>query len=290
MTQTSSQPDELLKSCRDSIAILKKYVPWFEANKGIDHGQTYEELIDKNGRKCGIYYIGDNLDKTFSDFLGAIEDSPFYDFHYTITTNRLLSQYPHVRNAIPAANLQESCALLTHLIRGEHFCDGFHQEAVEDGSFLRVINRIIELVENGDVPFVPSEPDSALETESVCSSVSIDYREGEKSKFTLISRTYIAGSKYTGIEPEEYDKRFFSGFLNLISEPENPYDSNAVRIEDMNKVKLGYLPRTINEIPSRLLTNGYTLYAEAEDKICDKNGCVYYISVLMDSADDDLIV
>ena len=55
MTQTSSLSDELLKSCRDSIDILKKYVPWFEANKGIDHGQTYEELIDKNGRKCGIY-------------------------------------------------------------------------------------------------------------------------------------------------------------------------------------------------------------------------------------------
>ena len=290
MTQTSSQSDELLNACRDSIAILKKYVPWFEANKGIDHGQTYEELIDKNGRKCGICYIGDNLDKIFSEFLGAVEDSPFYDIHYNITIKRLFSQYPHIINAASAATLQESCALLTYLIRGDHFCDGFHQEAVEDGRFLMVIKRIIELVENSDAAFAPSEPEyNALETKSVCSSVSIDYK-GEKSKFTLISRTYIAGSKYAEIETEEYDKRFFSGFLNLISEPENPYDSNAVRIEDMNKVKLGYLPRTLNEIPSRLLTNGYALYAEAEEKICDKNRCVYYISVLMDSADDDLIV
>ena len=146
MTQTSSQSDDFLKSCRASIDILKKYVPWFEENTGIDHGQTYEELIDKNGKRS-IRNLGSHLGKTFHEFVVEIVDSPFYDLEYFTTLERLQPKFPRILSVVPDANLQEACALLTYLIRRERFCDGFHQEAVEDGRFLLVIKRIIEIVE-----------------------------------------------------------------------------------------------------------------------------------------------
>lgn len=268
MSQNALQSDELLNSCRNSIDILKKYIPWFEANRGVDHGPTCEDIFDENGRKCGICYTGDNLDATYSEFEHRFYHSTFYDPVYSLTTSRLLDQYHDFERAVSAVNLYEACAFLTFLTRGEHFCAGFLQDVVEDGSFLLVIKRIIYLVENGDVP-----------SADLCTSAAP--ADEEKYRFTLISRTYIAGSKYIEIEADEYDDCFFFGYLNLIPEPENPYDANAVRIESAVGVKLGYLPREVNEIPSRLLAHGYELHARALRKIYTDKGCLYRISVLM---------
>ncbi|MDO5828980.1 MAG: HIRAN domain-containing protein, partial [Methanocorpusculum sp.] len=92
----------------------------------------------------------------------------------------------------------------------------------------------------------------------------------------LIDETYIAGFSYVNLNSDEYQTRFFENKpLNLVLEPENQYDKKAVRIEDSEHVKLGYIPRAVNDIPYRLLYGGYHVYAypvsiktDAKDRYC----------------------
>ncbi len=45
----------------------------------------------------------------------------------------------------------------------------------------------------------------------------------------------------------------------LVREPENEYDDLAIMIQNEDKVKLGYVPRVNNEIPSRMMDAGMKL-------------------------------
>ena len=49
--------------------------------------------------------------------------------------------------------------------------------------------------------------------------------------------------------------------LDLVREPDNPYDEKAIVIHAPNDGKLGYLPRYLNEIPAALLDYGKKLHA-----------------------------
>lgn len=53
--------------------------------------------------------------------------------------------------------------------------------------------------------------------------------------------------------------------LNFVREPENVYDSQAIRIETEDGVKLGYVPKRDNPIFARLMDAGQILYGRITD-------------------------
>jgi len=83
--------------------------------------------------------------------------------------------------------------------------------------------------------------------------------EQEMSTFKLIE-LHVAGLPYhtTREEVETFEE---GEPLELIREPENPYDRYAVRVDRCGK-KLGYVPKTHSEIIAKLFDHGYEVTAE----------------------------
>lgn len=72
---------------------------------------------------------------------------------------------------------------------------------------------------------------------------------------------YIAGTNFRpGIEEIEPELKIGAKF-RLQREPENEFDELAVAIYDVQQNHLGYIPKTKNEIPARLLDAGKNLCA-----------------------------
>ena len=65
-------------------------------------------------------------------------------------------------------------------------------------------------------------------------------------------RHYDGGEVWRDLKPGDR--------LELVREPENPYDANAVRVE-WRGVKLGYVPRRDNAAVARQMDRGATLEA-----------------------------
>lgn len=75
----------------------------------------------------------------------------------------------------------------------------------------------------------------------------------------LIQQCPLAGFQYH--EGEALWSQMSAGNrLELVREPANPYDANAIRI-DWNGRKLGYIPRIQNQAAARLLDEGARLEA-----------------------------
>ena len=75
----------------------------------------------------------------------------------------------------------------------------------------------------------------------------------------------IAGTGFVK-DIEEKAKALTDGsVVSLIREPENKYDDLAIRIDDVNGGKLGYVPRRKNEILARLLDGGKLLYGKVSN-------------------------
>ena len=53
--------------------------------------------------------------------------------------------------------------------------------------------------------------------------------------------------------------------VSLVREPDNKYDELAIRIDDADGGKLGYVPRKKNEILARLLDGGKMLYGKVAE-------------------------
>lgn len=49
--------------------------------------------------------------------------------------------------------------------------------------------------------------------------------------------------------------------LQVVAEPSNPYDANAVRVETMDEIHLGYIPKKMNADLSRQLQSGIEVRA-----------------------------
>ena len=78
--------------------------------------------------------------------------------------------------------------------------------------------------------------------------------------------TFVAGTTYIEgideLEPyiQEGDK------LTFIREPGNPYDENAIRIQNRDGVKLGYVPKKDNIVFARLMDAGKLLFGKVSAK------------------------
>ena len=68
--------------------------------------------------------------------------------------------------------------------------------------------------------------------------------------------TYVAGTMYVeGIEELEPHLKI-GDKLTFFREPNNPYDAKAIRIENADGVKIGYVPRADNVVFARLMDAG----------------------------------
>lgn len=88
--------------------------------------------------------------------------------------------------------------------------------------------------------------------------VAAQAREAATRRF-LIQQCPVAGFQYH--EGEALWSQLVAGNqLELVREPANSFDSNAIRI-DWNGRKLGYIPRIQNQAAARLLDEGTRLEA-----------------------------
>jgi hypothetical protein len=81
----------------------------------------------------------------------------------------------------------------------------------------------------------------------------------------FLLKTHIAGIYYYEAKKvsENLKER---DYLIFQREAENKYDKLAIKILDLDKNKLGYLPREKNEIISRLMDSGKILYGVIDKK------------------------
>lgn len=78
--------------------------------------------------------------------------------------------------------------------------------------------------------------------------------------------TYVAGTTHIeGIEALASSLRE-GDRLVFYREPDNPHDPQAIRIETLEKKKIGYVPRRDNVVFSRLMDAGKLLFAKVEEK------------------------
>ena len=76
---------------------------------------------------------------------------------------------------------------------------------------------------------------------------------------TVLWTGYIAGYQYA--DGGEVEHLLMPGTrLELKREPGNPHDGSAIRIGFQGR-KLGYIPRTANQVPAALMDQGYILHA-----------------------------
>lgn len=81
----------------------------------------------------------------------------------------------------------------------------------------------------------------------------------EVSEHILLQASPLAGFQYYGGK-QVWTEMHEGDVLELVREPQNAYDSRAVRVE-WHGIKLGYVPRRDNEAVARLLDRGNRLEA-----------------------------
>lgn len=75
-----------------------------------------------------------------------------------------------------------------------------------------------------------------------------------------MTNLHIDGIKEIGDKLKEDERLVF------YREPENEHDPQAIRIENLNKEKIGYVPRQDNIVFSRLMDAGKFLFAKVIEK------------------------
>ena len=89
------------------------------------------------------------------------------------------------------------------------------------------------------------------------------------AKDIFLLKTNVAGCNHIKHLPEKLRALTVGQKLTLLREPDNAYDKRAILVMD-GDVKLGYIPRKLNGIFSRLMDAGKYLYATADDMITDE--------------------
>jgi len=77
----------------------------------------------------------------------------------------------------------------------------------------------------------------------------------------VLAECYLAGMRYHEGGAVPVVDFQLGERLRLCSEPFNPADRHAVGVRRADGLMLGYLPRWINKVPSRLLAQGVPLGA-----------------------------
>jgi hypothetical protein len=93
--------------------------------------------------------------------------------------------------------------------------------------------------------------------------------QGEGSVRLLVQSSPLAGFRY-GEAPEVWSQLRKGDALELVREPANPHDANAVRVEWRGR-KLGYVPRSENGALAWAMDRGEALKARVSRLIEHRN-------------------
>jgi len=85
------------------------------------------------------------------------------------------------------------------------------------------------------------------------------------SKDALVLKTYIAGTHYSDAK-NIVDSIKEGNYLVFQREVKNPHDNRAIKIMDLDKNKLGYVPKVKNEVISNLMDAGKTIFGIIDKK------------------------
>jgi len=85
------------------------------------------------------------------------------------------------------------------------------------------------------------------------------------SKDTLVLKTYIAGTYYSDAK-KIIDSIKVGNYLVFQREAKNPHDNRAIKIMDLDKNKLGYVPKVKNEVISNLMDAGKIIFGIIDKK------------------------
>jgi len=88
----------------------------------------------------------------------------------------------------------------------------------------------------------------------------------------IVQRSPLAGFRYYEARQVWQDMKAGDG-LELVREPDNPYDASAIRVEWRGR-KLGYLPRRENAAVARQLDRGVPLEARVTRLLENRNRSV----------------
>ena len=84
----------------------------------------------------------------------------------------------------------------------------------------------------------------------------------QKDPICLIPNTHVAGTTHVpGIAPLA-EALCAGDELVLEREPENPFDSLAIRVLNVRGKRLGFIPRAQNEVIARLMDGGKRVFAK----------------------------
>ncbi len=100
------------------------------------------------------------------------------------------------------------------------------------------------------------------------------------SKDTLVLKTHIAGTHYSDAK-KIIDSIKEGNYLVFQREAKNPYDKRAIKIMDLDKNKLGYVPKDKNEVVSNLMDAGKTIFGVIDKKQWDGDYLGLEISVYL---------
>ena len=96
----------------------------------------------------------------------------------------------------------------------------------------------------------------------------------QRIQFNMEKKFQIAGVTFEGRQDileklnQEYHEIGFRRIVELVPDPENKYDSNAVKVQvnlDGNVKQLGYVPKTINSQILELVKNEKIKWAKLSD-------------------------
>ncbi len=98
----------------------------------------------------------------------------------------------------------------------------------------------------------------------------------------FLIETYVAGTAYIP-EMETLEPRLkLEARLQMIREPSNPFDPLAIRFQNEDGCKIGYVPRRKNEILAHLMDAGKSLYALISKKEKDGEWTQIYVHIFME--------
>ncbi|MDR0486127.1 MAG: HIRAN domain-containing protein [Elusimicrobiota bacterium] len=87
----------------------------------------------------------------------------------------------------------------------------------------------------------------------------------------FLFETYAAGTGYVENIEEIETSLKIDDKLSFFREPKNPHDSKAIVIKNAAGAKIGYVPKSDNEIFARLMDAGKLLFARVKSKELNGN-------------------
>lgn len=116
---------------------IAKYIDYFN-NKNI---KFYEYKAGET--KDGIFHMGYiKYDEGIEKFMEYFYDSDLVDSNYNDNLEKYRESIDSIAQLIDNADKDLLKSILTYYVKQEHFCDGIWAEAIEDGIFIKILEKL----------------------------------------------------------------------------------------------------------------------------------------------------